>query len=96
MLHNLGGLMHAAGRYREAEPYARASVEVRERAYGPEHYELCINLNNLAALHDDRGQTTRAAALHRQAPRIFGKTLSPRHPKLVQCRASYQRLLDRH
>src|SRR5690348_2301059 len=36
LYHNLGGLEHARGRHMEGEPFARRSVEIRERALGPE------------------------------------------------------------
>ena len=52
-----------------------------------------MTLNNLAALYAAQGKRKKAAQLYDQALHIFVKTLPAKHPKLVQCRKNYQRLL---
>jgi tetratricopeptide (TPR) repeat protein len=49
-LKNLAALLYMQGKYEEAVPYFRRSLEMRERLLGPEHPAVCTSLNNLAAL----------------------------------------------
>jgi tetratricopeptide (TPR) repeat protein len=71
LYHNLGGLEHARGRYARAEPLAWRSVELRERALGPDHADVARDLAALAAIVDGRGRHRAAEVLHRRALQIF-------------------------
>jgi len=47
------------GRHDEAEALYLRALAVFERVYGPVHYEVAINLNNLGALHQARASRRR-------------------------------------
>jgi hypothetical protein len=49
-LNNLALLLHATNRLSKAEPLMRRALAIDEQSYGPEHPEVAIALNNLAAL----------------------------------------------
>ena len=42
--HNIGGLEHARGRYKRAEPFARRSVVIREKAVGENHQTTAADI----------------------------------------------------
>ena len=50
-LNNLAGLYQAMGRYAEAEPLYRRSLEIREKQLGADHPDVATSLNNLAVLY---------------------------------------------
>jgi tetratricopeptide (TPR) repeat protein len=77
--HNLAGLAHAQGRYREAEPAARRAVELRECLRGPDHPEVARDLTVLAAILAGQGRLDQAEALYRRALDIFQRRLTPEH-----------------
>ena len=49
-LNNLGGLYREQGQYAEAEPLYQRALAIAEKALGPEHLEVAMSLNNLAAV----------------------------------------------
>jgi tetratricopeptide (TPR) repeat protein len=77
--HNLGGLEHARGRFAAAEPHARRSVVLRERARGKDHPDVAQDVAALAAVLDGRGKRAEAETLYRRALATFERTLGPRH-----------------
>ena len=54
-----------------------------ERVHGPEHYEIAVNLNNLAALCYAQGRYNEAEPLYLRALAIKEKILSPEHPDVA-------------
>ena len=50
-LNNLAGLYHAQGRYADAEPLYKRALAICEKALGPDHPDVALSLNNLAALY---------------------------------------------
>jgi tetratricopeptide (TPR) repeat protein len=56
---------------------------VFERVYGPEHYEIAVNLNNLAAIHQARGEHAEAERLYLRTLEIKAKVLGAEHPDLA-------------
>jgi tetratricopeptide (TPR) repeat protein len=90
ILHNLGGLEHARGRFSRGEPYARKSVVLRERAVGRMHPDVAADaaalaaiLHGLCARSKERSAASRyereAASLYRRALRIFATSFGDRH-----------------
>jgi Flp pilus assembly protein TadD len=79
LYHNLGGLEHARGRYRRAEPLARRAVALRERALGTHHPDVARDVAALAAIVDGRGRHAEAETLHRRALAVFQTRLGARH-----------------
>lgn len=53
-------------------------------------YALCHN--NLAVLLKAQGRVAEAAESYRRALVIFAATLDPQRPKVITCRANYERL----
>lgn len=76
--HNLGGLEHARGRYRRAEPLAREAVVLREAALGADHPDVARDLAAWGGVLDGLCRHTEAEAAHRRALEIFERTLGPR------------------
>jgi tetratricopeptide (TPR) repeat protein len=77
LYHNLGGLEHARGNCAKGEPLARKSVELRERALGPDALEVGCDLAALAALLDCQGKFNESAPLYLRALDIFEHALGP-------------------
>ena len=67
----------------EAEQLYRRALAIFERAYGPEHYELAANYNNLAAIYQAQGKGAEAERLYRRALAIKEKVLGPDHPDVA-------------
>jgi tetratricopeptide (TPR) repeat protein len=78
----LAALLDRLKQYDEAERlYARA-IAILERAHGDRgHPEIAVALNNLAAIEQARGRTTRAEALYRRALAMDTALFGPDHPK---------------
>ncbi|MCG9885365.1 MAG: tetratricopeptide repeat protein, partial [Cyanobacteria bacterium] len=55
-LNNLAGLYESQGRYGEAEPLYRRSLEIYEQVLGADHPNTAASLNNLAALYQSQGR----------------------------------------
>ena len=79
LYHNLGGLEHARGRYASGEPFARRSVEIREKALGPDHVDVAADLGALAALLDGQDKWDESEPLYRRALGIFQRAYGPDH-----------------
>ena len=45
----------------------RRVLEIFERVYAPDHYEIAVNLNNLAGVRQAQGHRDEAEALYRRA-----------------------------
>ncbi|WP_437312110.1 tetratricopeptide repeat protein [Sorangium sp. So ce388] len=76
--------LEQAGRYDEAIPLARRALELREKALGPEHPGVAINLNSLAGLLQTKGDYAAAEPLYRRALAIQEKALGLEHPDVAQ------------
>jgi len=51
----LAPILDALGNHAEAEALLLDALATFEQAYGPEHYELAVTLNNLAAIAQRAG-----------------------------------------
>lgn len=71
--------LYKAGRYQEAVPLAQQALEIREKAFGPEHPDTAISLNNLALLYYDMRAYDQALPLYQRVLKIREKTLGPDH-----------------
>ena len=83
LLHNIGGLEHARGNYAAGEPAARRSVELRERARGPDHPEVAADLAALAAIVDGQGRHDEAEGMYERALAIFERTYGSEHYEIA-------------
>ena len=46
-LSDLGHVYYTLGRYSEAEPLYRRATAIREKAFGPEHAEVTVSLQDI-------------------------------------------------
>ena len=76
-------LLHATGRYGEAEPLYRRALVIREQALGPAHPDVASSLNNLAELLRATGRSGEAEPLYRRALEILEQALGPAHPDVA-------------
>ena len=53
---NLAGLLKSANRLAEALPYFNKALDIRERAYGPDHPDVSAAQISLAELLKDLGK----------------------------------------
>ena len=63
------------GRYAEAEPLFRRSLEIAEKQLGRDHPHVATSLNNLASLYDHMGRYAEAEPLFRRGLEIGEKQL---------------------
>ena len=71
------------GRYAEAEPLYRRSLEIKEKQLGPDHPDVAGSLNNLAILYADQGRYAEAEPLYRRSLKIREAKLGPDHPDVA-------------
>ena len=83
-LNNLAILYREMGRYAEAEPLYRRSLEIREKQLGRDHPDVAGSLNNLANLYSDMGRYAEAEPLFRRSLAIREKQLGADHPDVAQ------------
>ena len=81
---NLGFVLYAQGRTREALPYYAEALSLRDATLGPTHPVTAQSLNNLAEALRTDGQRDEAEKLHRRAIEIRRTRLSPNHPELAE------------
>ena len=74
------GVLDGLERYDESEPIYRHVLERFEIIYGTEHYEIVVNLNNLANVCFARGDYEGSEILFRRALAIKEKILGVDHP----------------
>jgi tetratricopeptide (TPR) repeat protein len=58
-------------------------LSVFERAYGSEHYDIAVNLNNLAAVYQATGRGEQAEPFYLRALRMKENLLGPDHPDVA-------------
>ncbi len=71
------------GDYRAAIELNQAALETYERALGPEHPTVAVNLSGLANSHHFLGDYERARELYQRALEIKELTLGPDHPEIA-------------
>jgi tetratricopeptide (TPR) repeat protein len=60
----------AQGKYADAEPLFRRSLELRQKAFGPDHPYVAALLENMARCYREMGDTKEAEKLAARAKRI--------------------------
>jgi len=73
-----------AGKYSEAIPLATQSLDLREKALGPEHPGTATSLNNLGELYYSMRDYAKAEPLLQRALKIREKALGPEHASTAQ------------
>jgi tetratricopeptide (TPR) repeat protein len=85
--------LQAKGDYAGAEPLYRRALAIDEKALGPDHPHVAIDLNNLAAFLQAKGDYAAAEPLYRRALAIDEKALGPNHPIMKTIRENLEVLL---
>ncbi len=83
LLNQAAGYLHQYGRWAEIEPFVQRALTIWERALGPDHPVVAINLNNLAALYREQGRGAEAEPLYQRALAIEEYTLGHDHPHVA-------------
>ena len=73
-------------RLAEARPLAERALIIIETAYGPDHPDVAIPLNNLAHILRDLGQPAEARPLAERALTITEAAYGPGHPQAATLR----------
>jgi hypothetical protein len=63
-LHQQASELYQQGRYADAEPLFKRSLEIREKSLGTDHTDVAISLNSLAILYHAQGRYADAEQLH--------------------------------
>jgi tetratricopeptide (TPR) repeat protein len=82
LCHNLavlGAALFGQQRHHEAEPLFQRALEIYTGHYGPQHYEVAVNLGNLAALYSQTGRLQAAESAYLESLRIKTDLLGPMH-----------------
>jgi tetratricopeptide (TPR) repeat protein len=79
---NLARAYADQGKFAEAEPLYRKSIEIEEKTLGPEHPDVAVGLTNLALFYGTQGKFGEAEQLYRRAAAIYEKRLGD-HPNLA-------------
>ena len=82
-LNNLGDVMSAQTRWKEAETRIREAISIWEKAAGPEDPNVAAGLLNLGVLLEERKQYDEAARVLARARRIDEKTFPANHPRIA-------------
>jgi predicted nucleic-acid-binding protein len=85
LVSDLGTLLVAKARYIEAEPLMRRALAIDEHAFGPDHPNVAIRLNNLAQVLHDTNRLSEAEPLLRQALTIDEEAHGPEDPDIGTC-----------
>jgi len=82
-LNNLGDVLSAQNRWKEAEARIREAISIWENAGGPDDPSVAAGLLNLGVLLEDRKQYDEAARVLARARRIDEKTFPANHPRIA-------------
>ena len=82
-LNNLAELYKNQGRYPEAEPLYKQSLQMIKRLLGKQHPNVANSLNNLAGLYINQERYSEAEPLYQQSLRIYKQNFGNEHPLVV-------------
>jgi tetratricopeptide (TPR) repeat protein len=95
--------LYKKGKFSEAIPLAKQSLEITEKVLGKEHLYVAATLNNLAALYVEQGNYQQAEPLYQRSLTIKENILDKEHPDvatalnnlggLYQAQGSYQQAI---
>jgi tetratricopeptide (TPR) repeat protein len=83
LFNQLGVLFDVKADYAQAEALKRRTLAIAEASYGPNHPEVAIRVNNLAALLYRTNRHAEAEPLYRRALAIDEKSYGPDHPDVA-------------
>lgn len=79
----LGSILAGRGRHDEAERLLRDASQTWTSRFGPGHYEVAVNLHNLAYVHHARGDHRSAETSLQAALQIKTRLLRNDHPEIM-------------
>ena len=94
-LDTLATELQAQGKYDEAEPLYRETLEVERETLGDRHPHTLISINNLGGLLQSKGDLAAAEPLCREALEAQRETLGNRHPSTLTSRNRLGALLQK-
>ena len=65
-------------------PLYKLSLEIKEKAHGPDHPDVTTALNNLALLYHSQSKHGEADPLYKRALEIWEKARGPDHPDVAK------------
>jgi tetratricopeptide (TPR) repeat protein/predicted Ser/Thr protein kinase len=80
---HLGNVEQLRGNYDAAEGWYTKGLASATALHGPDHPDVAVVLNNLAAVHYVRGDYGAANSLYERAMAIFEAILGPDHPNMA-------------
>ena len=90
----LGGILHAQGRYEDAEAMHRRALAGRRRAYGADDPRVGISRTNIALALWSRGELQEAEAMNRTALVALQRALGADHPVVAISSSNLASILD--
>jgi tetratricopeptide (TPR) repeat protein len=82
-LNNLAGRYYAQGKFSEAMPLMKKSIDLRLNALGPDHPKVATGLQNLGTLYRAMGKNEEALPYLQRAVNIRESSLGPDHLKVA-------------
>ncbi|MDP4198204.1 MAG: tetratricopeptide repeat protein [Bacteroidota bacterium] len=93
-LNDLGTILRLyQGDYEEAKRLLERAGNIIEARLGAYHPDLCTLLNNLASLHNERGQALKAEPLFLRCLEVGERAYGPQHPKTATILNNYASML---
>jgi tetratricopeptide (TPR) repeat protein len=89
----MSALLRGLKRYSDAEQLASQALAIAEDRLGPDHPQVALILDNLAAANSEQGRFSEAEPLYRRAIAIQQKSLAANHPDLASTLIDYAALL---
>jgi tetratricopeptide (TPR) repeat protein len=71
------------GLHPAALPFAARSLAIYEHVFGPDHPQVATSLNNVARLHQAKGDYARALPLFERSLAIWERAVGPDHPDVA-------------
>src|ERR1035438_9712630 len=88
LYHNLGGLDHARGRFREAEEPARRAWEIRRELLGPDHPDALADACAYAGVLDGLERYAESRPIYQHALEVWERMYGPVHFEVAADRKS--------
>jgi tetratricopeptide (TPR) repeat protein len=81
--HNIGGILHASGRYEEAEAPGRRAWEISRKHLGPNHPHTVADAAAYAGILDELGRYKESEPIYRRALKVFEKLYGPENYEIA-------------
>jgi len=83
LFNDIGGYRHMRADLAGARQAFERALAIDEKAFGPDHPEVAIDVNNLGAVLHDQGNLAGAKKLYNRALAIDEKAFGPDHPEVA-------------